>query len=167
MAEVQQLVLGGADEHNLARLAEYKAIGGYKTLAKARGMDRQAVIDEISGAMLRGRGGAGFPMGRKLSLVQPPEVAGKPTYVVANADESEPGAFKDREIMRRVPHRFIEGCLIAAHAIGSQHVFIYIRGEYLAEFEVLKTAADDARVEGLLGDITLVIHRGAGAYICG
>jgi len=167
MAEVQQLVLGGADEHNLARLAEYKAIGGYKTLAKARGMDRQAVIDEISAAMLRGRGGAGFPMGRKLSLVQPPEVAGKPTYVVANADESEPGAFKDREIMRRVPHRFIEGCLIAAHAIGSQHVFIYIRGEYLAEFEVLKTAADDAREEGLLGDITLVIHRGAGAYICG
>ena len=167
MAEVQQLVLGGADERNLARLAEYKAIGGYKTLAKARGMDRQAVIEEISAAMLRGRGGAGFPMGRKLSLVQPPEVAGKPTYVVANADESEPGAFKDREIMRRVPHRFIEGCLIAAHAIGSQHVFIYIRGEYLAEFEVLRAALDEARAAGLLGGVTVVLHRGAGAYICG
>ena len=106
-------------------------------------------------------------MGRKLSLVQPPEVAGKPTYVVANADESEPGAFKDREIMRRVPHRFIEGCLIAAHAIGSKHVFIYIRGEYLAEFEVLKAAADEVRDAGLLGDVVLVLHRGAGAYICG
>ena len=106
-------------------------------------------------------------MGRKLSLVQPPEVAGKPTYVVANADESEPGSFKDREIMSRVPHRFIEGCLIAAHAIGSKHVFIYIRGEYLAEYEVLKAAADEARDAGLLGDVTLVLHRGAGAYICG
>ena len=101
-------------------------------------MTREQVIEEISTATLRGRGGAGFPMGRKLSLVQPPEVAGKPTYVVANADESEPGSFKDREIMRRVPHRFIEGCLIAAHAIGSKHVFIYIRGEYAAEYEVLK-----------------------------
>jgi NADH-quinone oxidoreductase subunit F len=161
------MVLGGAAERDLAKLGEYRAVGGYEALAKARGMERQAVIDEISGATLRGRGGAGFPMGRKLSLVQPPEVAGKPTYVVANADESEPGAFKDREIMRRVPHRFIEGCLIAAHAIGSKHVFIYIRGEYLTEFEVLKAAADEVRDEGLLGDVILVLHRGAGAYICG
>ena len=167
MAEAQQLVLAGADERDLTQLAEYQAVGGYQALAKARGLERQAVIEEISTATLRGRGGAGFPMGRKLSLVQPPEVAGKPPYVVANADESEPGAFKDREIMRRVPHRFIEGCLISAHAIGAKHVFIYIRGEYLAEFEVLKRAADDALDAGLLGDVTLVIHRGAGAYICG
>jgi len=167
VAEAQSLVLGGADERDLARLAEYRAVGGYAALEKARGMTREQVIDEISTATLRGRGGAGFPMGRKLSLVQPPEVAGKPTYVVANADESEPGAFKDREIMRRVPHRFIEGCLIAAHAIGSKHVFIYIRGEYAAEYEVLRAAADEVRDAGLLGDITLVLHRGAGAYICG
>ena len=167
MAEPEALVLAGADERDLTKLAEYRAIGGYALLEKARGMSREAVIEEISSASLRGRGGAGFPMGRKLSLVQPPEVAGKPTYVVANADESEPGSFKDREIMRRVPHRFIEGCLIAAHAIGSKHVFIYIRGEYLAEYEVLKAAADEARDAGLLGDVTLVIHRGAGAYICG
>ncbi len=113
MAEAQPLVLAGADERDLTRLAEYQAVGGYVALAKVRGLERQAVIHEISTATLRGRGGAGFPMGRKLSLVQPPEVAGKPTYVVANADESEPGAFKDREIMRRVPHRFIEGCLIS------------------------------------------------------
>ena len=151
MAEIQQFVLGGTDERDLTKLAEYQAIGGYEALAKARGMERQAVIDEISAATLRGRGGAGFPMGRKLSLVQAPEVAGKPTYVVANADESEPGAFKDREIMRRVPRRFIEGCLIAAHAIGSKHVFVYIRGEYGAEYEVLKGAADEVRDAGLLG----------------
>jgi NADH-quinone oxidoreductase subunit F len=167
MADVQELILAGTDERDLARLDEYKAVGGYGVLEKARGMTREAVIEEISNAMLRGRGGAGFPMGRKLSLVQPPEAAGKPTYVVANADESEPGSFKDREIMSRVPHRFIEGCLISAHAIGSRHVFIYIRGEYLAEYEVLKSAADEARGAGLLGDVTLVIHRGAGAYICG
>jgi NADH-quinone oxidoreductase subunit F len=167
VADVQSLVLGGADERDLTALAEYRAIGGYVALEKARGMTREQVIEEISTATLRGRGGAGFPMGRKLSLVQPPEAAGKPTYVVANADESEPGAFKDREIMRRVPHRFIEGCLIAAHAIGSKHVFIYIRGEYGAEYEVLKAAADEVRDAGLLGDVVLVLHRGAGAYICG
>ena len=167
MVELQSLILAGADERDLARLAEYRAIGGYAALEKARGMERQTVIEEISTARLRGRGGAGFPMGRKLSLVQPPEVAGKPTYVVANADESEPGSFKDREIMRRVPHRFIEGCLIAAHAIASKHVFIYIRGEYAAEYEVLKAAADEVREAELLGGVTLVIHRGAGAYICG
>ena len=161
------LILEGADERDLTRLDEYRAIGGYGALEKAHGMTRETVIEEISTATLRGRGGAGFPMGRKLSLVQPPEVAGKPTYVVANADESEPGSFKDREIMRRVPHRFIEGCLIAAHAIGSAHVFIYIRGEYGAEYEVLKAAADEVRDAELLGGVTLVIHRGAGAYICG
>ena len=88
MADLQSLILAGADERDLARLAEYRAIGGYAALEKARGMERQAVIEEISTARLRGLGGAGFPMGRKLSLVQPPEVAGKPTYVVANADES-------------------------------------------------------------------------------
>ena len=119
MADAMALVLAGADERDLTKLAEYRAVGGYAMLEKARGMSREAVIEEISSASLRGRGGAGFPMGRKLSLVQPPEAAGKPTYVVANADESEPGSFKDREIMSRVPHRFIEGCLIAAHAIGS------------------------------------------------
>src|SRR5919109_5568365 len=150
MADVQTLVLAGADERDLTQLAEYRKAGGFKALAKARGMAREAVVEEISDATLRGRGGARFPMGRKLNPVQPPEAAGKPTYVVANADESEPGAFKDREIMRRVPHRLIEGCLIAAHAIGARHVFIYVRGEYAAEYEVLKAAADEVRDEGLL-----------------
>src|SRR5207245_3659307 len=92
---------------------------------------------------------------------------GKPTYLTVNADESEPGTFKDREIMLLVPHRLIEGCLITAHAIGSQNVFIYIRGEYLAEFEIVRDALAEAREAGLLGGVTIVLHRGAGAYICG
>jgi NADH-quinone oxidoreductase subunit F len=116
-------------------------------------------------AGVRGRGGAGFPMGRKASFL--PKDSPKPTYLTVNADESEPGTFKDREIMLRVPHRLIEGCLITAHAIGCTNVFIYIRGEYLAEFEVVRAALDEARDAGLLGNVTIVLHRGAGAYICG
>jgi NADH-quinone oxidoreductase subunit F len=91
----------------------------------------------------------------------------KPHYLVVNADESEPGTFKDREIMLRVPLRFLEGCLIAAHAIESKHVFVYIRGEYEREFEVLVDALEQLRARDLLGDVTVVLHRGAGAYICG
>jgi NADH-quinone oxidoreductase subunit F len=160
-------VLTGADERDLTQLEEYRAIGGYGALDKARGMTPQDVIEEITNASLRGRGGAGFPMGRKLSLVPGPDRRSGPSYVVANADESEPGSFKDREIMRRVPHRFIEGCLIAAHAIQSKNVFVYIRGEYLAECEVLAAAVEQARDAGVLGDVDVVVHRGAGAYICG
>jgi NADH-quinone oxidoreductase subunit F len=160
-------VLTGADERDLTRLDEYRAIGGYGSLERARGMDPAALIEEISSAQLRGRGGAGFPMGRKLSLVPPPDKREGPAYVVANADESEPGAFKDREIMRLVPHRFLEGCLIAAHAIQADAVFIYIRGEYLAEALVLDAAIEEARLDGLFGEVDVVVHRGAGAYICG
>jgi NADH-quinone oxidoreductase subunit F len=160
-------VLTGADERDLTQLDEYRAIGGYGALEKARAMTPGALIEEITEASLRGRGGAGFPMGRKLSLVPGPDRRSGPAYVVANADESEPGSFKDREIMRRVPHRFIEGCLIAAHAIESQNVFIYIRGEYLAEYEVLVAAIEEARGAGVFGDVDVVVHRGAGAYICG
>jgi NADH-quinone oxidoreductase subunit F len=160
-------VLTGADERDLTRLDEYRTVGGYRPLTRARKMDPAAVIEEISKASLRGRGGAGFPMGRKLSLVPPAAKRQGPAYVVANADESEPGAFKDREIMRRVPHRFLEGCLIAAHAIQAEAVFIYIRGEYLAEALVLEAAIEEARLAGLLGQVKVVLHRGAGAYICG
>jgi NADH-quinone oxidoreductase subunit F len=160
-------VLTGADERDLTKLEEYRALGGYEALEKARGMSPQEVMEEVTNASLRGRGGAGFPMGRKLSLVPGPDRRSGPSYVVANADESEPGSFKDREIMRRVPHRFIEGCLIAAHAIQSAHVFIYIRGEYLTESEVLEAAVEEARAADLFGDVDVVVHRGAGAYICG
>ena len=166
MAE-RAVVLEGADERDLTRLAEYRKAGGYRALQKARGMDPDAVIEELLTSNLRGRGGAFFPMGRKASFIPKPDDVPKPRYVVVNADESEPGTFKDREIMFRVPHRLVEGCLITAHAIRSQNVFIYIRGEYLAEFEVLRAALDEARDEKLFGDVTIVLHRGAGAYICG
>jgi NADH-quinone oxidoreductase subunit F len=161
------LVLAGADERDLTKVSEYRAVGGYQALEKARGMDAEAVIEELLTSNLRGRGGAFFPMGRKASFIPKPDDVPKPRYVVVNADESEPGTFKDRELMFRVPHRLIEGCLITAHAIQSQNVFIYIRGEYLAEFEVVRAALDEARDEGLLAGVTVVLHRGAGAYICG
>ena len=160
-------ILKGADERDLTKVDEYRAIGGYAQLEKAREMTPEALVEQISNANLRGRGGAGFPMGRKMSLVAPPDKRTGPAYVVANADESEPGSFKDREIMRRAPHRFIEGCLIAAHGIQSQNVFIYIRGEYLTEYEVLVAAVEESRAAGLFGDADIVVHRGAGAYICG
>jgi NADH-quinone oxidoreductase subunit F len=160
-----ELLLAGADEHDLTRLDEYRAVGGYQSLARAREMEPVKVIEELSMATLRGRGGAGFPMGRKAALID--RASPKPKYVVVNADESEPGAFKDRELMARTPHRLLEGCLITAHAIESRNVFIYIRGEYLAEYEILARAVEEARSAGLFGDVEVIVHRGAGAYICG
>src|SRR5581483_6286155 len=146
-------------------LDEYRAIGGYRALEQARAMTPDALIEEMGKANLRGRGGAGFPIGRKASLIA--RDSPLPKYVVVNADESEPGAFKDRQVMAQVPHRLIEGALIAAHAIESNDVFVYIRGEYLAEYEVLQAAVDQTEAAGLCGDVRVVVHRGAGAYICG
>ena len=165
MATSPKLLTAGTEEHDLTRLDEYVAVNGYIALSRARDLEPQALMEEISAATLRGRGGAGFPMGRKASLLA--KDTGQPIYLVVNADESEPGAFKDRDVMRFTPHRLIEGCLITAHGIGSQSVFIYIRGEYLHEFEVMRAALEDARKADLLGDVTIVLHRGAGAYICG
>jgi NADH-quinone oxidoreductase subunit F len=166
--ETRTLVMGGADERDLTKLAEYEAVGGYRPLATARAMTPEALIQEVTASELRGRGGAFFPTGRKWAFVPKPDQDPNPHYVVVNADESEPGSFKDNEIMARVPHRFIEGCLIAAHAIESKHVFIYIRGEYSGPYEILVAALEElkARPE-ILGDVTVVVHRGAGAYICG
>jgi NADH-quinone oxidoreductase subunit F len=167
VAEAPVIVLAGAAGRDLTKLDEFRAVGGYAQLERARGMAPAEIIDELNTANLRGRGGAFFSTGKKMQFIPPKEQIPKPHYVCVNADESEPGTFKDREIMQRVPHRLIEGSLIAAHAIDSQHVFIYIRGEYLAEFEVLRAALDEARDAGLLGSVTIVLHRGAGAYICG
>ena len=162
---VRPIVLDGSADHDLTQIDAYREVGGYASLGKARGMEPNAVLEEILTANIRGRGGAGFPMGKKASFLA--KDTGKPVYLVVNADESEPGTFKDREIMFRVPHRLLEGCLITAHAIESQNVFIYIRGEYLAEFEILRAALDQVREASLLGGVTVVLHRGAGAYICG
>ena len=162
----QRLVLQGAEPgRDLTAIADYREVGGYGQLERARGLEPQAVLDELLAANVRGRGGAGFPMGKKASFLA--KGTGKPTYLVVNADESEPGTFKDREIMFTVPHRLIEGCLVTAHAIGATNVFVYIRGEYLREFEILRAALDEARAANLLGGVTIVLHRGAGAYICG
>jgi NADH-quinone oxidoreductase subunit F len=161
----REIVLAGAHERDLTKLDEYRAVGGFAALDKARSLEPQQVVEELVAANLRGRGGAGFPMGRKASFLA--KGTGKPSYLVVNADESEPGTFKDREIMNRVPHRLIEGCLITAHAIESQYVFIYLRGEYLDCFETLQAALEQVRAAGLLAGVRIVVHRGAGAYICG
>ncbi len=165
MSEI--LVLAGAEESPLRDLAAYRAAGGYLQLERARAMSPQEVTQKLIESNLRGRGGAFFPMGRKASFIPSPDKVAKPIYLTVNADESEPGTFKDREIMLRVPHRLLEGCLIAAHAIQSKNVYIYIRGEYLAEYDVLQAALEQARAAGILGEVEIVVHRGAGAYICG
>ena len=163
-----ELVLGGAADRDLTKLAEYEDGGGYGALAKARAMTPQAVIDELVASELRGRGGAFFPTGRKWAFIPKPDQNPNPHYLVVNADESEPGSFKDNEIMALVPHRFIEGCLITAHAVESVHVFIYIRGEYTGPYEVLSAALDElGSRDDILGGVAIVVHRGAGAYICG
>ena len=161
----RSLLLEHAYDRDLTQLDEYRAIGGYAALKTALGSTPDALLDQLITSNLRGRGGAGFPTGRKASLVD--RSGAKPSYLVVNADESEPGAFKDREIMFRNPHLLVEGSLIAARTIESKIVFIYIRGEYLTEYEVLQRAVDDARTADLLGDVDVIVHRGAGAYICG
>jgi NADH-quinone oxidoreductase subunit F len=165
MASEQFVVLEGAEEQPLLTLAAYREAGGFAALERARQMEPGKVVEEILESGLRGRGGAFFPTGRKASFLA--KGTGKPTYLVVNADESEPGTFKDREIMFTVPFRLLEGCLITAHAIESDRVFIYIRGEYLAEFEILRAALEEIHGAKLLGGVTIVLHRGAGAYICG
>jgi NADH-quinone oxidoreductase subunit F len=167
VGEGPALVLKGYDGDPLTDLDSYRAVGGYAQLAKARAMSPQEVTQQIIDSNLRGRGGAFFPTGRKASFIPTPDKVSKPIYITVNADESEPGTFKDREIMLKVPHRLLEGCLIAAYAIQSKHVFIYIRGEYGTEYEVLAGALREVREAGLLEDVQLTIHRGAGAYICG
>ena len=152
MATTPEVVFAGTNGGAVTDIGAYEAAGGFKALAKARALTPDEVIEELNGSQLRGRGGAFFPTGRKWSFLPKPEQLAKPHYLVVNADESEPGTFKDREIMLRVPFRFLEGCLIAAHAIQSQHVFIYIRGEYEEEFEVLRDSLAAMRKQKLLGE---------------
>jgi NADH-quinone oxidoreductase subunit F len=168
VADARPIVMAGADERDLTRLAEYEAIGGYQALAKARAMAPQAVIDELIASELRGRGGAFFGTGRKWSFIPKPDQNPNPHYLVVNADESEPGSFKDNEIMARVPHRLLEGCLITAHAVDCASVVVYVRGEYTGPYDVLVAALEELHARpDLRGDVTFIVHRGAGAYICG
>lgn len=158
---------------NLADLESYFNQGGYKPLKKTLALKPADVIDEVKKSGLRGRGGAGFPTGLKWSFI--PAGAEGPRYLVCNADESEPGTFKDRELLRKNPHALIEGMAIAGYAIGAAHGYIYIRGEFAAEADLLEKAVAAARAKGFIGknilgsgfNFELFVHRGAGAYICG
>jgi NADH-quinone oxidoreductase subunit F len=152
----------------------YAADGGYLAARKAlASMTPSQIIDEVLRANLRGLGGAGFPTAKKWSFI--PKASPKPTYLVVNADEGEPGTFKDRYILERDPHALLEGMIIAAYAIGSHKAYVYIRGEYFRSARRFTRAVEEAYAQGWLGrniqgtgfDLDVVIHRGAGAYICG
>jgi NADH-quinone oxidoreductase subunit F len=152
------------DEPGLRTIDVYRRRGGYEMVSKALAMTRDELVHELETSGLRGRGGAGFSMGKKASFL-PKTTMDK--YLVCNADESEPGTFKDRELMTKNPHMLIEGIIIAAHAAGANRAFIYIRGEYQEVADILDAALVEARDAGLLDRLPLVVHRGAGAYICG
>ncbi len=160
------------DEPGLNTLAVYERRGGYQSLRKALDMSPDDVTKQLIDSGIRGRGGAGFPMGRKVSFLPHGNMD---KYLVCNADESEPGTFKDRELMQKSPHMLIEGILIASWAAGTSRTFIYIRGEYAHQADILEAAIAEARDAGYIGEkilgsdhsVSLVLHRGAGAYICG
>jgi NADH-quinone oxidoreductase subunit F len=166
------LLFADIDEPGLNTLPVYEARGGYEALRKALAMPPEAVLHELEASGLRGRGGAGFAMGKKVSFL-PKGAMDK--YLVCNADESEPGTFKDRELMQKSPHMLIEGIVIASYAAGANCSFVYIRGEYVLQADVLDAALAEARAAGYVGEsilgsehsLSLVVHRGAGAYICG
>jgi NADH-quinone oxidoreductase subunit F len=154
---------GRSDSHTIRA---YVDTGGYRGWAKARSMEPAAIVDEVKKANLRGLGGAGFPTGTKWSFI--PKNHTGPVYLVINADEGEPGTFKDRYLLERDPHALIEGMLIAARAINSAKGFVYIRGEYVEPWRRFSTAVREAYEAGHLGKgLDIVVHRGAGAYICG
>jgi NADH-quinone oxidoreductase subunit F len=169
-----RVLLEHAEDPRLRTLDGYKdLVGGYSTMERAyREMEQDEVLKELEDSGLRGRGGAGFSMGKKASFLPRGEMA---KYLCCNADESEPGAFKDRELMQRNPHQLVEGIAIAALAADAGQAFIFIRGEYDEQADILDAAVAEAYEAGYLGtdilgchrDLELVVHRGAGAYICG
>jgi NADH-quinone oxidoreductase subunit F len=152
-------------EADARTLKGWKKRGGYEMLEKALAMEPTAVIEEVKASGLRGRGGAGFPTGLKWSFM--PKEKKKTHYLCVNADESEPGTFKDREIMRWTPHALLEGTAIAAHAIRADVAYIYIRGEFTEPWTIIEKALAEANDAKLFGSIKIYLHRGAGAYICG
>lgn len=151
-----------------------RARGDWDGTADLMGKGQDWIVDEVKASGLRGRGGAGFPTGLKMSFM-PKESDGRPQYLVVNADEGEPGTCKDREIMRHDPHKLVEGCLLAGFAMRAEAAYIYIRGEFYREAEALQSAIDEAYAAGLIGEnasgtgykFDVYVHRGMGAYICG
>jgi NADH-quinone oxidoreductase subunit F len=169
----RKLLLEKADVPGIRSYDVYRREGGYAALEKALKMPPAGVVEEVKKSGLRGRGGAGFPTGMKWSFLAKPE--GVPRYLVCNADESEPGTFKDRYLMEFIPHLLIEGLVVSSWALGSNRTYIYIRGEYAWIVDILEQAIAEANANGWLGknilgtgfDCQIYVQRGAGAYICG
>lgn len=170
----RKLLLEKAHVAGITTYEVYRREGGYRSVEKAlKSMSPDQVTEEVKKSGLRGRGGAGFPTGMKWGFLAKPE--GVPRYLVVNADESEPGTFKDRYLMEFIPHLLLEGMITSSYALGSNRSYIYIRGEYVWVAEILEKAIDEARANGWLGknilgsgfDCDIYVHRGAGAYICG
>ena len=171
--DTKPVLMKGIGELNLRSIDVYKSQGGYEMLERAvKTMQPAEIVSIIDKSGLRGRGGAGFPTGRKWQFL--PD-NGEPRYMVCNNDEAEPGTFKDHMLLEETPHQIIEGMLIGAYAIRSHHAFIYIRGEFKRGYEIFCKAVEEARAAGYIGkgicgtgyDIELTVHRGSGAYICG
>lgn len=168
-----KLLLDKAHIEGIRYYDVWKKNGGYQSVEKALKMAPEEIVEEVKKSGLRGRGGAGFPTGLKWSFIAKPE--GVPRHLVCNADESEPGTFKDRYLMEFLPHLFIEGMIISSYALGSNISYIYIRGEYAWIPDILEQAIAEAKAAGYLGknilgsgfDCEIYVHRGAGAYICG
>jgi NADH-quinone oxidoreductase subunit F len=169
----RKLLLEKAQIEGIRSYDVYRREGGYQSVEKAFKMSPADVVEEVKKSGLRGRGGAGFPTGMKWSFIARPE--GIPRHLVCNADESEPGTFKDRYLMEFLPHLLIEGLIVSSYALGSNTTYIYIRGEYAWIIDILETAIAEAKANGWLGknivgsgfDCEIYVHMGAGAYICG
>ncbi len=176
MAAFEPLLTRIVGMENSRTLAVFEGEGGYKALKKGlKEFSPAEVTEEVKASQLRGRGGAGFPAGVKWGFLPSQEANPGPRYLVCNADESEPGTFKDRVILRDNPHLLLEGCILSSYALQANHCFIYIRGEYPEEAIILEKAVEEARAAGYVGtnilgsgfDLDIIVHRGAGAYICG
>ena len=170
----RRILLEHIDVPGIETFEVYRSKGGYETASKAlKEMSPEGVMEEVKKSGLRGRGGAGFPTGMKWGFLAKPE--GVPRYLVCNADESEPGTFKDRYLMEHIPHLLIEGMLISSFALGAKASYIYVRGEFFYIIRILEKAIDEAYRHGWLGkniqgtgyDLDIYVHPGAGAYICG
>ena len=165
MAEELRIVLRNYGKINPLKIEDYLAVGGYEALKKARTMARTAVIEEVKQSNLRGRGGAGFSTGQKWAFAY--DAQDEQKYVICNADEGEPGTYKDRMIIENDPHAIFEGMAICGYAIGANKGYIYCRGEYPYVVTMLKTTINQAKQNGILGDFDIEVRTGAGAFVCG
>ena len=175
MAQYEKILLNNMEQPGYTgSLADYEGAGGYQALRKVlKDMQPDQVIEEVKKSGLRGRGGAGFPAGVKWGFI--PKDHPGPRYLCCNADESEPGTFKDRQLIERDPHQMLEGMAITCFAIGAETAYVYIRGEFRLGAKILEKAVQEANASGYLGEnvlgsgrtIKIYVHAGAGAYICG